>query len=167
MQRSAALVIALGLAASVTACSGSSGGTPTAATGSPSAGSTASAAATAPADAASARAEITANWQKFFASSTPTSVSKSLLQKGASLGPALKKAEEENAATGGQRSATVNKVQFTSPTQANVIYKLKAAGRTLDASGVAVLEDGTWKVADITFCTLVVLGNAERPVEGC
>jgi hypothetical protein len=169
MNRSAALVVALGLAASVTACGGSSGGTPTsgATTGSPSAGSTTPPADAGPANAAAARAEITANWQKFFDSNTPPTVSKRLLEKGASLGPALKKAEEENRAIGGQRSADVTDVQFTSPTQANVSYELHAAGRTLNASGVAVLESGTWKVADITFCTLVLLGNAERPVKGC
>jgi len=92
---------------------------------------------------------------------------KTLLQQGDSLGPALKKAAQEDKATGGTRSAKVTKITFTSPTQANVNYLLKAAGRTLNAAGIAVLEDGTWKVSDITFCTLVVLGNGSRPVKGC
>lgn len=168
MRQSRSLVVIVLVAALSSACGGSGGSpAPAADTGSPSTGSSAQPADTAPADAAAARAEIIANWQKFFDSSTPSSVAKGLLEQGGSLGPALKKAQEEDRATGGQRSANVSKVQFTSPTRANVLYRLNAAGRTLNASGVAVLENGTWKVADITFCTLVVLGNGERPVKGC
>ena len=33
--------------------------------------------------------------------------------------------------------------------------------------GHAVLVDGTWKVSKTTFCTLVELGNNEKPVAGC
>ena len=63
--------------------------------------------------------------------------------------------------------AKVVSIEFTSPTEANVNYKLHAAGQVLNSSGTAVLEDGVWKVSDVTFCTLVVLGNGSRPVKGC
>jgi hypothetical protein len=159
---------ALALVALAAACGGSSsGGAPPASPAPQSSSTAATPAATAPADPAAAKAEITTNWEKFLSSSTSSAVARSLLEKGTSLGPALKKAAQEDKATGGARSARVTKITFTSATQANVNYILKAAGTTLNAAGVAVLEGGTWKVSDITFCTLVVLGNNQRPVKGC
>ena len=123
--------------------------------------------ASAPANEAAAKAEITKNWQTFLASGTPQATAVTLLEKGDTLGPALKKARQEDKATGGKRSAKVVSIEFTSPTTANVNYKLHAAGQVLNSSGTAVLEDGVWKVTDVTFCTLVVLGNGGRPVKGC
>src|SRR3954468_272505 len=123
--------------------------------------------ATAPADEAAAKTEITKNWQTFLRSGTPQATAVALLEKGDTLGLALKKAAAEDKATGGARSAKVVSIEFTSPTQANVNYKLHAAGQVLNSSGTAVLEDGVWKVSDVTFCTLVVLGNGSRPVKGC
>jgi len=156
------------LAVTAAACGGSSsGGTPAASSPPSSAATSSSASSNQPADSAAAKAEITTNWEKFLSSDTSQTEAKTLLQQGDSLGPALKKAAQEDKATGGTRSAKVTKITFTSPTQANVNYLLKAAGRTLNAAGIAVLEDGTWKVSDITFCTLVVLGNGSRPVKGC
>jgi hypothetical protein len=158
------------VALTVAACgSSSSGGGTTPPSSSPTSqpSATPAAAATAPADEAAARAEITKNWTTFFNSNTPNTKSKMLLENGTNLGPALRKAVQEDKATGGTRSANVKKITFTSPTQANVTYGLHAAGRILNASGIAVLQGGTWKVSDVTFCTLVVLGNNERPVKGC
>ena len=164
--RTAALVLVVMASA---ACGGSSSGGGTTPSSAPAAGSstTPAAVATAPADEAAARSEITKNWAKFFSSKTPIATSKLLLENGTGLGPALKKALQEDKASGGARSATVKKITFTSPTQANVAYDLHAAGRVLNAAGVAVLQGGKWKVSDVTFCTLVVLGNNEKPVKGC
>jgi hypothetical protein len=169
MKKQLAALVALGFVTFVTACGGSSsGGTPAPAGTTPGASTTTAAAGgTEPENAAAARKEITRNWEKFLASGTPPAVAKTLLETGDSLGPALKKAQQEDKATGGKRSATVTKITFTSPTRANVNYDLDAAGRTLQASGVAVYEDGVWKVSANTFCTLVVLGNGSRPVKGC
>jgi hypothetical protein len=162
-------VVCLGLvAATAAACGGSSsGGTPAASSPPSSAAPSASAPTNQPANASAAKAEITTNWAKFLSSDTSSTEAKTLLEKGDQLGPALKKATAEDKATGGNRSAKVTKITFTSPTQANVSYLLHAAGQTLHAAGIAVLEDGVWKVSDITFCTLVVLGNGSRPVKGC
>ena len=128
---------------------------------------TPAAVATGPSDEAAAKAEITRNWETFLKSGTPKATAVGLLENGDQLGAALKKAAEEDAATGGERSANVKTIMFTSPTRANVTYKLPAAGQVLNSAGEAVLQDGVWKVSAATFCTLVVLGNGSRPVTGC
>jgi hypothetical protein len=48
-------------------------------------------------------------------------------------------------------------VELTSPTRATVKYDLTAAGQSVasGATGVAVLENGTWKVGDASFCGLL------------
>jgi len=155
------------LAALAAACGG--GSTKPAASSSSVPASTAptTATATAPADVAAAKAEITANWETFLRSGTPQAKAVTLLENGTSMGAALRKAQQEDKATGGARSAKVVSIEFTSPTEANVNYKLHAAGTVLNSSGQAVLQDGVWKVSETTFCTLVVLGNGSRPVKGC
>jgi hypothetical protein len=57
-------------------------------------------------------------------------------------------------------SAKVDSVKVTSPTQAAVVYDLKAAGQTVEkaATGQAVYQDGTWKVGDGSFCGLLKEG---------
>ncbi|HLH84499.1 MAG TPA: hypothetical protein VKV38_14655 [Trebonia sp.] len=50
----------------------------------------------------------------------------------------------------------------TSPTQATVKYDLTAGGQTVasNTTGVAVLQDGVWKVGDASFCGLLKQGSA-------
>jgi hypothetical protein len=57
-------------------------------------------------------------------------------------------------------SAKVDSVTLTSSTQANVKYDLTAAGTSVEsgATGVAVLENGVWKVGDASFCALLQQG---------
>jgi hypothetical protein len=155
------------LAALAAACGGGST-EPTAAENSAPPGTTApSAHANAPDDPTAAKAEISKTWVTFFSSATPSAKAAALLEDGDSLGPALQKAKQEDKATGGHRSAKVTKITFTSADDANVNYILHAGGTTLNSAGVAVLQDGQWKVSKTTFCTLVELGNNERPVKSC
>ena len=162
-------LLTLAAALSLAACGGSSSGGAPAASTTPGGevSTTPAASSNQPADAAAAKAEIVKNWKTFLASGTSRAVAVSLLENGDQLGPALKKADEENAATGGERSAKVTLVTFTSPTTAQVNYDLHAAGQDLKSSGQAVLQDGVWKVSEATFCTLVELGNGGQPVKGC
>jgi hypothetical protein len=158
------------VAVTAAACGGSSsggGGTQPSTAPSSVTSTTPAATATAPADPAAAKAEITKNWEKFLSSGTSSTVATALLEDGDQLGPALSKAQQEDKTTGGNRSAKVKKITFTSATTANVNYILHAAGTTLNSAGTAVLQNGVWKVTTVTFCTLVVLGNGERPVKGC
>jgi hypothetical protein len=66
-------------------------------------------------------------------------------------------------------SVTVTAVTFTSPTTADVTYNLCQSGSPAlpGAKGKAVLEGGTWKVADTTLCGLVTLANNGKAVPGC
>jgi hypothetical protein len=164
--RAAALALVAVLAA---ACGGGSSGGATTPSQTPAAGTSTApaAAATAPADPQAATTEITTAWETFLSSKTSSADAVALLENGDQLGTALKKAQQEDKATGGKRSAQVKKVTFTSPTAATVNYVLHAAGQTLNSAGTAVLQDGKWKVSEVTFCTLVVLGNGEKPVKGC
>jgi len=164
--RAAALAL---VAVTAAACGGSSsgGGTPPSSAPPAQGSSTPAATATAPADPTAAKAEITTAWETFLSSKTSSKDAVALLENGDKLGQALKKAHQEDKATGGKRSATVKKITFTSPTQATVNYILHAAGQVLNSAGTAVLQDGKWKVSEVTFCTLVVLGNGEKPVKGC
>jgi hypothetical protein len=66
-------------------------------------------------------------------------------------------------------SAKVTKVTVTSPTQAKVTYSILLAGTPVlpNQSGVAVLEGGTWKVGDASFCALLTLENSGKPMAVC
>src|SRR6185312_11492460 len=92
-----------------------------------------------------------------------------LLENGATMGAALAFAVQEQAKTHFKQGAKVTSVTFTGPTTAQVTYQLLNGKQVVlpAASGQAVLQDGTWKVAKSTFCTLVLLGNNNNPVSGC
>lgn len=157
------------VAVTAAACGGSSSGGGTTPSSAPSSepSTTPAAAATAPADPTAAKAEITKNWELFFSSATNSATATGLLENGDQLGPALAKAQQEDKASGGNRSAKVKKITFTSATNANVNYILHAGGTKLNAAGVAVFQNGAWKVSQLTFCTLVELGNNGKPVKSC
>ncbi len=151
------LAAALGLAltATVAACSSSSSSSPPAATSSPA--TTAASSAPASSSTASAAAEITANWEKFFSSSTPTSERVALLQNGSKFTAAITALSKLPLASG--IGAKVTAVTVKSPTSATVAYSITGNGSTLlsGQSGTAVYEDGTWKVGDASLCGLFKL----------
>jgi hypothetical protein len=164
-------VLSLAAALSLAACGGSSsGGTPPAGSSTPAPSeSSASSGTTGPADPAAAKAEITQVWEKFFHTGTDRTDAVSLLEDGEQLGVALDKAEQEDKQTGLVRRAIVKRIDFLSPTSASVTWTLlnKKTPVLNNASGQAVLVDGKWKVSKLTFCTLVELGNNNKPVKGC
>jgi hypothetical protein len=151
------LTAALGLAltATVAACSSSSSSSPPAATSSPA--TTPASSAPASSSTASAAAEITANWEKFFSSSTPTSERVALLQNGSKFTAAITALSKLPLASG--IGAKVTAVTVKSPTSATVTYSITGNGSTLlsGQSGTAVYEDGTWKVGDASLCGLFKL----------
>jgi hypothetical protein len=151
------LAAALGLAltATVAACSSSSSSSPPAATSSPA--TTPASSAPASSSTASAAAEITANWEKFFSSSTPTSERVALLQNGSKFTAAITALSKLPLASG--IGAKVTAVTVKSPTSATVTYSITGNGSTLlsGQSGTAVYEDGTWKVGDASLCGLFKL----------
>jgi hypothetical protein len=148
--------VGLVLAAAITACS-SSGSSSSSATSVPPATSTSAAPATSAAG-GSAVAQITANWEKFFNSSTPNSERVQLLENGSQFSSALTAFSASPLAAA--VTSKVDAVTVTSATQANVKYDLSAAGTTVatGATGTAVLQDGVWKVGDEVFCGLLKEG---------
>ncbi|MEY9928496.1 hypothetical protein ABH926_003135 [Catenulispora sp. GP43] len=140
------------------------------ATSSPTTGQTttppATSSANGPSDPTGATAEIKKNWELFFNPQTTIADKEKYLQHGSTLAPLLQGFATDPRV--GQVSATVSGVSFTSPTTATVTYSLSLQGTVVEpnATGTAVLEDGTWKVSDSTLCGLVALtGNPNVP--GC
>jgi hypothetical protein len=136
--------LCLALALAVAACGSSS----------PSSSSSAPSSSSATGNAA-AVAQITANWEKFFSASTPTSQRVALLQNGPAFAVAITGLSHLVSGLG----ATVTSVTVTSPTSATVKYNLTASGSSLlsGQTGTAVYENGTWKVADASLCGLIKL----------
>jgi hypothetical protein len=117
-------------------------------------------------DAATAKAAITANWERFFSASTSIDDRQTLLENGASLHQALVERAADPLMK--QASAKVKSVAITDATHAAVIYDVMLNGTVAlaDSQGVAVLQDGVWKVSADSFCALISLG-ATAPIPGC
>jgi hypothetical protein len=154
-------VLGLALAAAVVACS-SSGSSST--SSSPSSPATSATSATSSAT-GNATAEITANWEKFFSSSTPTSQRVALLQNGTAFATAIGSLSHLVSGLG----ATVTAVTVNSPTSATVTYNLTAGGSSLlsHQTGTAVYENGIWKVGDASLCGLLKLAPGATLPAAC
>ena len=154
-RRMAAPALGLALAATMAACSSSSTSSATGSGTSAPASTSASATASSAASGSAAVAQITANWEKFFDASTPTADKVKLLQNGTVFEPAIKAFASFPLASG--IAAKVTSVTINSATKAAVTYNLSAAGGSALLSGqkgVAVYQDGTWKVGDASLCGL-------------
>jgi len=151
--------VGLALAAALAGCSSSSGSSATtSASNTPTQASTPVGPATpvpATSSSASAVAEITANWEKFFNSSTPTAQRVALLQNGSTFATAISGLSGLVSKLG----AKVTNVTLNSATTATVTYNLTAGGSSLltGQTGKAVLENGVWKVGDASLCGLLKL----------
>jgi len=117
-------------------------------------------------DAAAARAEITANWETFFRAASTIAERESLLENGSQYVAALTQRSKDPLQA--QASAKVTAVQVTGPDRATVTYDVSLNGNVAlpGAQGIAVLQDGVWKVSAQSFCSLVSLG-ATGPIPGC
>jgi purine-cytosine permease-like protein len=151
----AALSVALALTAA--ACSSSSSTAATSPSSAPASSSAASSAASSsPAGGnAAAVAAITANWEKFFSSSTPVSEKVTLLQNGSAFSTAISGLMSLVSGLG----AKVTNVTVNSATSATVTYNLTTKGTSLlsNQTGKAVYVDGVWKVGDASLCGLLKL----------
>ncbi|MEU6844927.1 hypothetical protein ABZ930_23960 [Streptomyces sp. NPDC046716] len=165
--RGAALVAVLALGPALAACGGSGGGSPTPTTHRPTPTVTTTATGTAPADPAAAEKQIKANWQKFFDPDVPVDQKAELLENGSAMQKVLEGFGGDG--RGGQVRAEVTKVDFTSPTSADVTYSLSYKGATLlpGAKGTSVEQGGVWKVSVRTLCALVRMSGNESPGAGC
>ena len=154
-----AIVAVLAAAACSSSSSSSSTGTQIPVTNStpPSAGASASASSGGSGTGTStgAAAQITTNWEKFFAASTPASERVKLLQNGDKFASAINSFATNPLAQG--ISSKVTAVSGITATDATVTYDIDAAGQTMASkqSGKSVLEGGVWKVSDASFCSLL------------
>jgi hypothetical protein len=160
--RSALILLGCALGIGITAC-GSSGGT-TANSTTPSSSAPASSAAassSAPVSGSAAQA-IEANWTAFFNAKTPTARRISLLQDGQQFASVIK--SQAGSGLAAEATAKVTKVVVTSATQASVTYSILVGGQPAlsGKSGVAVKQDGTWKVGVASFCGLLALENGGK-----
>ena len=115
-----------------------------------------------PADAATTQA-ITHAYELFFDTDTSLDASVKVLQHGATFRNTL--AAESNSPSANKVTARVRKVVVLRPDVAQVSFALSSAGTPLlpAAAGFAVRENGTWKVAAQTFCTLLGLEGTAPP----
>ena len=158
-RRIATPALGLALAATMAACSSSSSssaaGAPSSAASAASAPASSAASSPGTGSTADAAAQIKANWEKFFDASTPVTEKVKLLQNGAALESAIKAFANFPLANG--IGAKVTNVTVSSATKAAVTYNLTSSsgGALLSGQkGVAVYQDGTWKVGDESLCGL-------------
>jgi hypothetical protein len=169
--------LAVVLALTVAACSSSSStpaSTSSSSTSAPAASSPAatgsSAAPSSPGTGSSsaAVAEITANWEKFFSSSTPVSQKVTLLQNGSTFEGAIKAFASFPLAS--SLGAKVTNVTVNSATSATVTYNITtSSGSSLlpNQKGTAVYQDGVWKVGDASLCGLLKLVPGSTAPAAC
>ena len=156
--------LGLALALTATACSSSGSSATSSSSSSPASAPASTAAASGSATASSssstpagAAAEISANWEKFFSSSTPTAERVKLLQNGSSFSGAISDFAKLPLASA--IGAKVTKVVVSSPTSATVTFNITSSGSSLlsGQTGTSVLQDGIWKVGDSSLCALFKL----------
>jgi len=106
-----------------------------------------------PADAATVAAVTTA-YATFFKATNTLAQTEAVLQNGTKLAAAL--AAQAKNPTAKTLSATVTSVALVNPNVANVIFTLNSNGQPLlkNTPGLAVKQDGVWKLAAQTFCGL-------------
>lgn len=111
------------------------------------------------------QARIISDWDAFFAPSTPVSRKVALLQNGERFRGLV--ASEARSPLTTSLAAEVATVTLTSTTTAAVTYSLTIGGKPAleKLKGEAVLQKGTWKVGDRSFCSLISLEGVSAP--GC
>lgn len=111
-------------------------------------------------------AAIKASWEGFFRAGGTVESHTSLLEDGDQFTAELTKAAKDPAAQGLKATLLTASV---SGERADVTYDLvSGAGVTVlpGAQGVAVQQNGSWKVSKATYCTLVALQDP-GPHPGC
>ncbi len=86
----------------------------------------------------------------------------SLLQDGQTFQSIIK--SQAGSGLAASATAKVTKVTMVSSTQAKVTYSILIGGQSALAhqAGVAVFQDGTWKVGLASFCGLLALENGGK-----
>jgi hypothetical protein len=105
-----------------------------------------------------AQAQIKSAYVKFFSSKTDVSEKTKLLENGEQFKPVIRAFASNPLAS--NVSATVSSVTLQGANKAKVVYVVKFGGASLPKqTGVAVRQNGTWKVGDASLCKLIALGG--------
>lgn len=159
----AAVLAATGIALAACGSSGGSGNTsPATHTSSPTSQSSTPAAGGEPTSGAGAVAAIKKNWAIFFNAKTPTSQRLALLQDGNMLAAVIRAQSKNPLAK--TATAKVSHVTLTGTSQASVTYSILVSGTPAlsNQAGVAVYQNGVWKVGLVSFCSLLKIENAGK-----
>ncbi len=110
-----------------------------------------------------ATAQIKTDWQEFFSVKTPVATRISLLQNGSVFASILR--SQASSPLAASAASTVSAVTVESPAQARVTYSILLHGTPAlkNEPGVAVHQNGTWKVGDQSFCALLILESSKAP----
>jgi hypothetical protein len=160
------VLLACAASLAMAACGSSGSSSPPSPSASPTSAPPASSSPSAAAS-GNAVAEITANWTTFFSGKTPFSKRITVLQNGSTFASEIQSSSGYPGAS--SSSAKVINVTVTSSAQANVTYDILLLGTPVlsNQKGVAVLQDGTWKVGDASFCSLLTLENSGKTPSVC
>jgi hypothetical protein len=159
----ACLLAAIGI--SLTACSSAGGSGHTASatpTTSAPARSSAPTSGAEPTSGPSAIAAIKKNWATFFNAKTKLARRLALLQNGQAFKAVIKAQSHLQLATAA--TAKVSHVTLTGTNQAPVTYSILINGQPAlsNQRGVAVYQNGVWKVGLVSFCALLQIENAGK-----
>ena len=158
------ILLVSALAAGVAACSSSGNSSSSGASSSPSSAPSSSAAApsSSPASSSGTTSTIAANWAAFFNAKTPVAKRISLLQDGQTFASVIK--SQAGSGLAATATAKVTKVTVVSSSQAKVTYSILIGGQPAlsNQNGVAVYQNGTWKVGLASFCGLLTLENSGK-----
>ena len=110
-----------------------------------------------------ATAAITTNWIEFFSGNTAASRKIALLQNGSQFAQIIE--GQASSAQAKSVHATVTKVANIKTSTAEVHYNifLGTTEALANQTGEAVLQSGTWKVSDASFCVLLGLEFVHDP----
>jgi hypothetical protein len=109
-------------------------------------------------------AQIRSNWITFFDGSKPADSKIPLLENGQDFAAVLRLQAQGPLAQGS--TVTVSDISFLAPGRAKVSYSILVDAKPAlpNQVGLSVLEDGTWKVADASFCALLTLEGSKTPL---
>lgn len=107
---------------------------------------------------------IETNWAKFFNAKTPIPQRIGLLENGSVFAPVIRAQAGELLAR--LATAKVTHVTLTGTSQASVTYSILVGGNIKAGlpgqTGVAVYQNGVWKVGQTSFCGLLKLENGNK-----
>ncbi|MBX7160113.1 MAG: hypothetical protein K1X95_07465 [Acidimicrobiia bacterium] len=119
-----------------------------------------------PADPEAARKQITELYSFIFNGANPQVDEKlAKVDQGASVRDSFLKALNANKATFDAITSKVDKIEFTSPTEAKTTFTILVSGQpTLEGfEGKAVYKNGQWMLAASGLCDLVALADSSLP----